>query len=355
MTDDLSDSSDIAVVDSGERLLTREEFQGLAEVPPEAEWFANITNSNTRRAYLNDVRSFMKFVGIQKPEEFRIVTRAHVIAWRTILDTKPIKVNELVSGIEPFECPLKGCSLEKPHEHYKPASIRRKLSAISDLFNYLCDKNAIEDHPVRGVERPSGGANEGKTPAISDAQTKQLLQAPPDDTVQGLRDRAILSLLAFHAVRREEMCNIKVKDIRMRKGVLYFEVLRKGGDTEYVEAHPGTIAVIDEYLDVAGHREDRSGPLLRPVNRGKAKTTRKHISPDAVYKLLRKYGLQVGIHIDMFGPHALRATAATNALENGADIARVQKWLGHKNISTTRLYDKRKSRPEDSPTFKVSY
>ena len=53
--------------------------------------------------------------------------------------------------------------------------------------------------------------------------------------------------------------------------------------------------------------------------------------------------------------HALRATAATNALDNDADIAKVQEWLGHSNISTTRLYDRRKTRPEESPTFKVTY
>jgi integrase len=50
-----------------------------------------------------------------------------------------------------------------------------------------------------------------------------------------------------------------------------------------------------------------------------------------------------------------RSTAATNALDHQADIAKVQEWLGHANISTTRLYDRRKHRPEDSPTFKVEY
>ena len=50
-----------------------------------------------------------------------------------------------------------------------------------------------------------------------------------------------------------------------------------------------------------------------------------------------------------------RATAATNALSHQADIAKVQEWLGHANVSTTRLYDRRKTRPEDSPTFRVQY
>ncbi len=52
---------------------------------------------------------------------------------------------------------------------------------------------------------------------------------------------------------------------------------------------------------------------------------------------------------------ALRATAVTNALDHEADIAKVQEWLGHANIATTRLYDRRRMRPEDSPTFKVAY
>jgi integrase len=53
--------------------------------------------------------------------------------------------------------------------------------------------------------------------------------------------------------------------------------------------------------------------------------------------------------------HAMRAIAATNALSNEADIAKAQEWLGHANVSTTRLYDRRKTRPEDSATIHVKY
>lgn len=67
---------------------------------------------------------------------------------------------------------------------------------------------------------------------------------------------------------------------------------------------------------------------------------------------MRRYALALTLKI---GAHALRGTAATNALDHEADIAKVQWWLGHANIATTRIYDRRKMKPEDSPTFKVSY
>jgi site-specific recombinase XerD len=80
------------------------------------------------------------------------------------------------------------------------------------------------------------------------------------------------------------------------------------------------------------------------------------LTADGVYKVVQAYARQIGLSgIERLGVHALRATAATNALDHQADIAKVQEWLGHANISTTRLYDRRKHRPEDSPTFTAEY
>ena len=62
--------------------LTRAQFQDLADVPAEAEWFANINNAQTRRAYQNDLREFMQFADITHPLQFRDVARSHVLAWR---------------------------------------------------------------------------------------------------------------------------------------------------------------------------------------------------------------------------------------------------------------------------------
>jgi len=113
----------IAVNQNG---LTPAQFGDLAEVPPELEWLANITNAKTRRAYRNDVSEFSAFTGLRQPAELRTVTRAHVIAWRKHLESRALA----------------------------PSSIRRKLSALSALFDYLCERNAVSGNPVDGVKRP---------------------------------------------------------------------------------------------------------------------------------------------------------------------------------------------------------
>lgn len=309
------------------RRLTDQQFQGLANIPPEIEWFANISNKNTRRAYQNDVKEFQEFVGISRPEEFRIVTRAHFIAWRKSLEERQLAA----------------------------ATVRRKLSALSSLFEYLCDQNAITHNVVDGVKRPTEGANEGKTPAIGDAQARELLEAPPADTLKGKRDRAILAVFLFHGLRCDELCRLQVKSVQERRGVKHIRVHGKRDKIRFVPAHPAALERIEEYLDAAGHREDQAGALFRPV-KNPTGTLEKPLTASAIYAcVVKKYALIANVNIAGFCVHSLRSTAATNALEHEADIAKVQEWLGHSSISTTRLYDKRKSRPEDSPTFKVSY
>jgi site-specific recombinase XerD len=134
--------------------------------------------------------------------------------------------------------------------------------------------------------------------------------------------------------------------------VPHLKVSGKGGKTRYVPLHPGTHALIHDYLDSAQHGTDENGALFRPIRNNRTGKLASAITADGVYKLVRAYSGQLGFKI---GAHSLRATAATNALDHQADIAKVQEWLGHANISTTRIYDHRRTRPEDSPTFKVAY
>jgi integrase/recombinase XerD len=309
---------------SGSRKLSAAEFQGLAQIPAEAEWFANLDNARTRRAYQLDMRDFMNFVGLNQIEEFRSITRAHVLAWRKDME------NRALSG----------------------ATIRRKLAALSSLFSHLCECNAVIHNPINGVRRPKVESNEGKTPAIADTQARALLEFPKDDSLKGVRDRALLSVLLYHGLRRDELCSLRVRDIHERRGIKHLRVFGKGSKIRYLPLHPATQGLISDYLDWAGHRVDIDGSLFRPVRNNVTGTLNKSLSPDAVYKIVRGYAQLLGFDI---GAHSLRATAATNALDHQADIAKVQEWLGHSSIATTQIYDRRRSKPEESPTFKVNY
>lgn len=325
----MPDDNSNLVVPNDNRLLTREEFQGLAEVPAELEWFANIDNANTRRAYMRDVKEFMEFTGIIEPTEFRDVTRAHVIAWRKKLEGKELAA----------------------------ATIRRKLSALSSLYDFLCERNAIELNPTHGVKRPSEGTYEGKTPALGDAEAKKLLQAPPEDTLKGLRDRAILATYLFHGLRASELSGLTPASIQNREGVPHLQVLGKRSKIRFVPLHPQAQRLIADYLEAAGHGEERKDPLFRSVsNNQKIGASPTPLSQYSLFQnVIKKWALEAGLDASVISNHSMRATAATNALSHEADIAKVQEWLGHSNVSTTKLYDRRKSKPEDSPTFRVNY
>jgi Phage integrase, N-terminal SAM-like domain len=88
MTDDAGRQDALATVPNPERRLSRAEFQGLGQMPPELEWFANLDNPRTRRAYRIDVKEFTAFAGVECPEEMRQITRAHLIAWRKDLERR---------------------------------------------------------------------------------------------------------------------------------------------------------------------------------------------------------------------------------------------------------------------------
>ena len=305
---------------------TAAEFHRLADVPPEVEWFANLSNPSTRRAYENAVRDFMRFTGIRRPEEFRTVTRAHIIAWRDELAQRGL------GG----------------------STIRHRLASLASLFEYLCEKNAVTHNPVKGVERPRTESGEGKTPAIGDHQARKLLDAPagrhdqeqarPRHPVHAAVPRAaargaVQAQGQGFSPRAAKACRISRCPAKAARRATCRCIRAPTGLSTTISTRPGTAPT------KAARCSGRSATTA-PAGLNEA------ITADGVYRLVRAYSAQLGFEI---GAHALRATAATNALDHQADIAKVQEWLGHANIATTRIYDHRRTRPEDSPTFKVTY
>ena len=100
----------------------------------------------------------------------------------------------------------------------------------------------------------------------------------------------------------------------------HLKVSGKGEKTRYLPLHPGTNTLIHEYLEASGHGADENSALFRPVKNNRTGTLEGALTPDGVYRLVRSYSAKLGFEI---GAHALRATAATNALDVSLIIERI--------------------------------
>ena len=105
--------------------------------------------------------------------------------------------------------------------------------------------------------------------------------------------------------------------------------------------NPQAAQRIRAYLEIAGHGDQPDAPLFRPL-RGNAKPldAAGRMDPDAIDRMVRKYAAEIGLGRG-YSAHSMRATFITTALENGAQLEDVQKAAGHRDPSTTKLYDRR--------------
>ena len=300
----------------------------LAAIPEEEIWLASQKSARTRRAYKQDVAHFMRTLGIVTPEQLRQVDHRAVIAWERIM---------------------------REQEGAAPSTVRRRLAALSSLFKHLVRHGSAGRNPVVDVQRPAINREEGSTAAFSKAQARRLLDAPAADTVAGLRDRAILSVGLQVGLRRAEIAALTVGDLHQNRGLDALRLTRKGGRRDALAINPQAASRIRAYLELAGHGTDHGGPLFRPL-RGNAHVydPAGRMDPDAIDRVLRKYAAGIGLERG-YSAHSMRATFITTALENGAQLEDVQKAAGHRDPSTTKLYDRRGYSPDKAASFFVTY
>ncbi len=182
-----------------------------------------------------------------------------------------------------------------------------------------------------------------------------MLDAPDAGTLQGLRDRAILSVGLQAGPRRAEIASLLVKDFHTNAGFRSLHFIRKGGEDLSLAINPQTAQRIEEYLIAAGHANDRDGPLFWPAKKSVDGTMpRRHLHPAAIDQIVRKYAKIAGLDVG-YSAHSMRATFITTALDNGASLEDVQREVGHADPSTTKLYDRRGHNPEKSAAFFAVY
>jgi integrase/recombinase XerD len=270
----------------------------------------------------------MRTLNIRTYEELRQVDHRAVIAWERIM---------------------------REIDEAEPSTIRRRLAALSSLFKHLKRHHHVKNNPVADVERPATNRREGSTLAFSKADAAKLLDTPAEDTIEGLRDRAILSIGLQVGLRRAEIAALSVEDLHQNRGFDSLRIVRKGGRRDALAIHPNAAQRIRAYLDAAGHADDLDGPLFRPLSHNrKGQESRRHMDPDAIDRVLRKHAVAVGLPRG-YSAHSMRATFITTALENGATLDDVQRAAGHSEPGTTKLYDRLGYNPEKSASFFATY
>ena len=156
---------------------------------------------------------------------------------------------------------------------------------------------------------------DGKTVGLSVADCRRLLNAPNPETPVGVRDRAIIAVLAFSACRVGELVKLRPADFKMN-GVHHVLAIRgKGGKERNVPLHPEAVERLTQWLGIAGLAEDRTGPLFRPTKSPRGKGQNK-FRPDpltvrAVEYLIKRYAQSLGLD-PAVTVHSLRVTALIN-------------------------------------------
>jgi len=300
-------------------------------------WAKRRQNPNTQRAYRTDFFLFLRFMGIAWPAECREILRPSV------------------NDVRAYRDQLAG-------RNQAPRTINRRISSISSFYKYLAAAAAemrlplIVPNPAHAqfIARESADARK-ETKALSAARARQLMVLPAGEEIYHYRDRAILKFFLYSAARLSTVCALDVEDLHTDGGQATIRLHEKGGRVRVIGLHFQAAQSIAEYIEKAGLK---SGPLFRPRPNALAyHLSDRRIRPASLYALILGYlrKLPGALNYDrcIYSPHSLRATTATLLLDAGVDIRKVQELLGHRHITTTQIYDKRRRRISDSASHEV--
>ena len=214
------------------------------------------------------------------------------------------------------------------NQNLKSSSVNRKISSLKTFFNFLLKKKLIEVNPFADQIMPKKPTSLPKS--ISEDDVVKLLDAPKEDSLIGLRDRAMLELLYASGVRISELVNIKFSDLDLDRNII--KVFGKGSKERLVPFGEDAAQWISAYIDERKKNKDLASIKYIFLNNRGTK-----ISRHAFWHRLKEYCLKIGLKQDI-SPHTLRHAFATHLLNRGADLRSVQVLLGHSDLSTTQIY-----------------
>ena len=301
-----------------EIMLVESSSANLLSVPdkgnlsPSNRYLMSLRSKNSRRTMGSILNNIVKIFGAQTHGQFD---------WLSI---EPTDVDIIIEHLREIK-------------QLKPTTINLYVNALRGVFKaaYINNQLSTEAYEkLRSVKFYKGSRLARNREPIEKDVLKAVIDTC-DDSPLGVRDAAIISLMANCGLRRDEVVNLTVSQYNRDIGKM--NVIGKGDEERVIPVPKKVRTRINRWLDTV--RTHQEGYLFCRVRRwGKVDNSlNKPLTGQAIYNMLETRSLSLPDNMKI-KPHALRRFCGTNLLKNGHDIALVKDVLGHADIKTTQVY-----------------
>ena len=223
------------------------------------------------------------------------------------------------------------------------ATVARRLSVLRGTCHQLAAKGLVSwetAQDIAAVQAP--GVQKNSTPSLTQKQAIALLEAMPADTLQGIRDLAMMSVFFLTGSRVSAVTGACVGHLET-DGVEHFLHVTEKRNKKRRKILLDAARPVLAYVQRAGIGEDKEGPLFRPMTPDATRLIRRHLDRKTPWRLVKKYCQAAGIDPKRLGSrgigiHSMRKTAINDAIRNGASMHEVREFAGHADIRTTEVY-----------------
>jgi integrase/recombinase XerD len=271
--------------------------------------------SNTQEAYSRDLEDLTAY----------LTTRKRTVSSATTAD-------------------LRGYLASLTDRGFAASSVARRLSAVRQLYRFLCAEGYRADDPAAIIEGPTRGRALPKVLSVPEvdhliAAARRAIEASPAPDLRrlrALRVMCLLELLYATGLRISELIALPASAARREDYMLI--VRGKGGKERLVPLNDAAKSAMREYQAAYDQWSlERGHPVQSKwlfASFGEAgHLTRQHAARE-----LKELAVAAGLRAEQVSPHVLRHAFASHLLHNGADLRVVQTLLGHADISTTQIY-----------------
>ncbi|XVG95158.1 tyrosine-type recombinase/integrase [Eubacteriales bacterium KG127] len=273
------------------------------------------SSKNTIEAYIRDLSALEDYMNS-----------------RAIKDLSTVKEEDVI-----------GFLMDMKKSQLSSATITRRLASTRSFYRFMLSQNHIIVNPAANIKAPK--VTRGEIEFLSIQEIKSLI-ALPDNSLKGIRDKAILEVLYGTGIMVSELVELTIADLNMRMGfitcnghhgkarIVPLGDYAKSALTKYLsDSRPILLSKnIQEYedSDSLGNNIDTSSPLfLNFMGKG--------FTRQGLWKIINAYGLKANLSKKLT-LQIIRHSFAVHMIENGADLKTLQELLGHEDISATQVY-----------------